>query len=76
MRKFFTAILFSLLLPAGVAMAMSASDKKDDKKEGGKDKGHEPVVIIIWEPTWPPIFREFQVQSTVEPYSLINGTEM
>ena len=57
-------------------MAMSASDKKDDKKEGGKDKGHEPVVIIIWEPTWPPIFRESEAQSSVETYSLISGIEI
>ena len=51
-------------------MAMSASDKKDDKKEGGKDKGHEPVVIIIWEPTWPPIFREVPIQSDPETFPL------
>jgi len=58
MRKILTAIICSLLLPAGVAMAMSASDKKDDKKGDKKgDKGGTPVVVIVWEEAWPPIFR-------------------
>ena len=55
MRKILTAILCSLLLPVGVAMAMTASDKKEDKKD---DKGDKPVVIIVWQPAWPPIFEE------------------
>lgn len=55
MRKILTAILCSLLLPAGVAMAMTAGDRKEDKKED-KDKENKPVVIIIWQPSWPPIF--------------------
>lgn len=56
MRKILMAILCSLLLPAGVAMAMTAGDKKDDKGDKDGDKG-KPVVIIIWQPAWPPIYR-------------------
>ena len=59
MRKILTAIICSLLLPAGVAMAMTAGDGKDDKK-GGKEEQKDmgrPVVIIVWEPAWPPIHR-------------------
>ena len=55
MRKILTAILCSLLLPVGVAMAVTAGDKKEDKK-GDKDKENKPVVIIVWQPAWPPIF--------------------
>lgn len=55
MRKILTAILCSLLLPVGVAMAMTAGDKIEDKKDD-KDKDDKPVVIIIWQPSWPPIF--------------------
>lgn len=74
MRKFLTAIAFLLLLPAGVAMAMAAGDKKDDKKDGGKDKdkGHQPIVIIIWEPAWPIVFRDFPLQDVAENRLFLN----
>lgn len=55
MHKLWTAIICSLLLPMGVAMALTAGDKKggdrDDKDKGG------PVVIIIWDDAWPPVIR-------------------
>lgn len=76
MRKFLMAIAFMLLLPAGVAMAMSAVDKKDDKKDKDKDKGHQPIVIIIWEPAWPIVFREAQPQSAAETYVILDETEL
>ena len=70
MRKVFATILFSLLLPVGIAMAMSASDNKDDKKDSGKDKdkdkGHKPVLIITWEYAWPPVFREVSAVDSFE----------
>lgn len=57
MQKYLAAILCSLLLPVGVAMAMTACDKKEDNK-GGKDGGKgRPVVIIVWDEAWTPIIR-------------------
>lgn len=64
MKKTMTAILCSLLLPVGVAMALSAADKKEDKKDtkketekGGKDKeDNKPVVVVTWEMAWPPVY--------------------
>ena len=66
MRKVFATILFSLLLPAGIAMAMSASDKKDDRKDDKKDKGHQPILIVVWEQAWTPIFREVSAVDSFE----------
>ena len=67
MRKFMMAIAFMLLLPCGVSMAMSAADKKDDKKggKGNDDEKHEPVLIIIWEQAWSPIFRAIPLQNAI-----------
>ena len=67
MRKLFTTIAF-MMLSVGVAMAMTAADKKDDKK-GDKDKDsekHQPVLIIIWEPAWPPVFRAISLQDAMD----------
>ena len=62
MRKTLSSVLCSLLLFAGIVMNVSAIDKKDDKKD--TKKGHPPVIIIVWEPAWSPVMREFSVQST------------
>ena len=59
MRRVFTTLMFSLMLTAGFVMSFTAADKKDDKK-GGKDgtgKGHQPVVVVIYEPAWSPVMR-------------------
>lgn len=72
MRKILTAILCSLLLPAGVAMAMTAGDRKEDKKEDkDKEKENKPVVIIIWQPSWPPIF-ELTGSSTNDDFGVFS----
>ena len=66
MRRVFTTILSSLLLVSlfgGVVL----QDKKDDKKDKDKDKGHQPIVIIIWEPAWPIVFREASQQEAISP---------
>lgn len=68
MRKSCTTILFSLLLLAGIATTLSAIDKKDDKN--GEKKGHPPVIIIVWEPAWPPIMRESSTQSIVSTFEI------
>lgn len=67
MRKVFSTIMFSLMLPIGVAMAMSATDKKDDKKD--EKKGHPPVIIIVWEPAWSPVMREVSIPQSCNAYS-------
>ena len=52
-------MMYTLVLSAGVAMAFSASDKKDDKdKDRNSGKGHQPVVVVIYEPAWSPVMRE------------------
>ncbi len=56
MRKFFSTFMFLLMLPLGVTMALSAADNKDNKSD--KKKGHQPVIIIVWEPAWSPVMRE------------------
>ena len=61
MRRPFSNIMSSLLVAIAVSMVFPfyAGDKKDDKK-GGKDdedKGHEPVLIIVWEDAWKPVYR-------------------
>jgi len=38
-------------------MSFSAADKKDDKKGDKESKGHQPVVVVIYQPAWPPIMR-------------------
>lgn len=59
MRRFLTSMMYTLVLSAGVAMAFSASDKKDDKdKDRNSGKGHQPVVVVIYEPAWSPVMRE------------------
>ncbi len=47
----------SLLIAGSFATAFSASDKKDDKKGGKESKGHQPVVVVIYEPAWSPVMR-------------------
>ena len=56
MRKFFSTFMFLLMLPLGVVTAVSAADSKDNKSD--KKKGHQPVIIIVWEPAWSPVMRE------------------
>ena len=68
MHKSISTILFSLLLFVGVAMTLSAIDKKDDKKD--TKKGHPPVIIIIWEPAWSPVMRESSTQNIVNTFDL------
>lgn len=59
MRRILTSLMYTMVLSAGVAMAFSASDKKDDKKGNkGSGKGHQPVVVVIYEPAWSPVMRE------------------
>lgn len=52
--------MFSMVFLAGIAMPISASDKKDDKKggKGGDGKGQQPVVVVIYLPAWSPVMRE------------------
>lgn len=71
MRKLFTTLAILFLLPAGAAMAMTASDtgkdkekkeekkevKKEEKKEGDKEKGHKPVEIVTYLFAWSPVMR-------------------
>lgn len=68
MRKLLMVIGFMLLLPAGIAMAITAADKKDDKKgdKGNDGEKHEPVLIIIWEQAWSPIFRAVPLQDAID----------
>jgi len=82
MRKILTAIICSLLLPAGVAMAMSASDKKDDKKgekeekkEEKKEETTDRPVVIVWEFAWPPIYR-LASDTCMIPFSAQSETEV
>jgi len=75
MRKILTAIICSLLLPAGVAMAMTAGDKKDDKKGDKGTTTDRPVVIIIWEEAWPPIHRLSPDTDPVSPLFVLPGAE-
>ena len=63
MRRVLTTILGSLLL-ASLFGGIVLQDKKDDKKDKDKDKGHQPIVIIIWEPAWPIVFREVSQPET------------
>lgn len=63
MRSILTTLMYTLLLIAGLPMVFSASDKKDDKKDKDKKKGHQPVVIITYEPAWSPVTREFPLYS-------------
>ena len=76
MHKLLVAIALLLLLPSGVAMAMTAADKKEEKKEekkeDGKDKGQKPIVIIIWEKAWPIVIREVSEQTTNETLFVLN----
>lgn len=74
MRKTLSSVLFSLFLFAGIAMTVSAIDKKDDKKD--TKKGHPPVIIIVWEPAWSPVMREFSVQSTANAFDLEGGNSV
>ena len=77
MRKLLMAIAFMLMLPGGIAMAMSAADKKDDKKgdKGNDSEKHEPVLIIIWEQAWSPIFRAVPLQEAYNTICLESESE-
>lgn len=66
MRRALTTILGSLLL-VSLFGGFVLQDKKDDKKDKDKDKGHQPIVIIIWEPAWPIVFREVSQQEAISP---------
>ena len=77
MRKLLSTIAFFLLIPAGVAMAMNAIDKKDDKKDKDKEGDkHEPVIIIIWESAWSPVMRAIPLQDAINNcYSAVENEE-
>ncbi len=73
MRRLFTIILCLMLLPAGSAMAMTATDEKDGQKteqkddnkkdDGKKDdnkeekKPRKPILIVVYEFAWPWVTR-------------------
>jgi len=72
MRRLFTIILCLMLLPAGSAMAMTATDEKDgqkteqkdDQKDDGKKddnkdekKPRKPILIVVYEFAWPWVTR-------------------
>ena len=65
MRKIFSTFMFLLMFPLGVSMAMSAADNKDNKSD--KKKGHQPVIIIVWEPAWSPVMRETSPLISIDP---------
>ena len=48
------AILCSLLLPAGVAMALSAGGQKDTDQDNGDGR---PSAFIVWDEAWTPVIR-------------------
>ena len=56
MRKNRTALIGALLLPAGVALALAANGRNEDRKESGDD-GEKPVVVVTWDYALPPIHR-------------------
>lgn len=71
MRKFFSTFMFLLMLPLGVAMAVSAADNKDNKSD--KKKGHQPVIIIVWEPAWSPVMRETSTVTSIDSNDTIEN---
>lgn len=64
--KLLTSILCPLVCLIGASLVFSVSGKKDDKKDK-KDKGHQGVVIIIWEPAWSPVTREISLTRFLAP---------
>ena len=60
MRNIVTSLMYTLLLSSCFAMSFCATDKKDEKKDK-KDKGHQPVPIITYEPAWSPVTREISL---------------
>ena len=49
MRRLFTIILCLMLLPAGSAMAMTATDEKDGQKTEQKDDNKKDCIKSLFE---------------------------
>ena len=64
--KLLTLFLCPLVCLIGASLVFSEGGKKDDKKDK-KDKGHQGVVIIIWEPAWSPVTREISLAQLLSP---------
>ena len=64
--KLLTLIMCPLVCLIGASLVFSEGGKKDDKKDK-KDKGHQGVVIIIWEPAWSPVTREISLTDFLSP---------